>query len=61
MSLYTITGGLRYEAIRVSCNMGYRRKRDSHYDTEIEAKIIENGFHTAFGKQIQWTGIREVR
>lgn len=41
--------------------MGYRRKRDSHYDTEIEAKIIENGFHTAFGKQIQWTGIREVR
>lgn len=36
-------------------------KETATYDTEIEAKIIENGFHTAFGKQIQWTGIREVR
>lgn len=31
------------------------------YSTEDKAKEIERGYHRAFGKQIQWTGIREVR
>lgn len=31
------------------------------YSTEDKAKEIERGYHKAFGKQIQWTGIREVR
>ena len=31
------------------------------FSNEDKAKVIERGYHKAFGKQIQWTGIREVR
>lgn len=31
------------------------------YSNEEEAKVIEYRYRMAFGNQIQWTGIREVR
>ena len=35
-------------------------KTTEQYNTEAEAREIEDGFYRAFGKQIQWTGINEV-
>lgn len=35
-------------------------EKETHlYDTAEEARIIEQGMKTAFGKQIAWTGINE--
>lgn len=37
-------------------------EKESHtYNTQEEARIIEQGYKTAFGNQIAWTGINERR
>lgn len=36
-------------------------KTTEQYNTEEEAREIEAGFYMAFGRQVQWTGINEVR
>lgn len=34
-------------------------KEEATYETIEKAKEIEKGFRMAFGKQVQWTGIRK--
>ena len=35
-------------------------KEVHEYTNILEAKMVKHGYEVAFGKQIQWTGIREV-
>lgn len=36
-------------------------KEVHQYDHILEAKMVKHGYEVAFGNQIQWIGIREVR